>query len=507
MPYYIGIDIGTGSTKAIAIDSSASRILHTAQYHYPTLQPLPHYSEQDPELIWQAFVRSIRNVVEQLKESPAAIGISSAMHSLIPVDITGKALMNSITWADGRSTPFAESIQQSAKARELYERTGTPIHAMSPLSKICWLTSNEPDIFRKTHKLISIKEYIWFRLFGEYEVDYSVASSSGLFDITNHCWYEPALQLAGIELTHLSKPVNTNYKRSDVIESIKNEISVSAETNFVIGATDGCLANLGSNAVAPGIASLTIGTSGAIRMAANQPTYNFDGMTFNYLLDDKIYISGGPINNGGAVWKWFVTNFISKDAKPEDYADILRKANEIDPGADGLIFLPYLMGERAPVWDSKACGTFFGINIKHTQSHFARAVVEGISFALYSVGETFAKASGNIEYIYASGGFVQSREWLQIIADIFNKKVYRQNAEDASAIGAALMAIKAVEGLSIYPVFKSEEVAELITPNAAAHAQYQQFYPFFRRLYVKLKEEMGEMFRLKTTADRHTIKS
>src|SRR5690606_32612499 len=142
--------------------------LHTAQFHYPTLQPFPHYSEQDPELIWQAFMRSVRQIVEKLKESPVAIGISSAMHSLIPVDVNGQALMNSITWADARSTVFAEKIHASGQAKDLYEHTGTPIHAMNPLSKICWLKSSEPEIFNKSHKFISIKEYIWFRLFGTY---------------------------------------------------------------------------------------------------------------------------------------------------------------------------------------------------------------------------------------------------------------------------------------------------------------------------------------------------
>lgn len=501
MPYYIGIDIGTGSTKAIAIEASADRILHTVQSHYPTLQPLPHYSEQDPELIWLAFVKCIRLVVEHLKESPVAIGISSAMHSLIPVDSSGHALMNSITWADGRSTVFAEEIQKSPEAKDLYEHTGTPIHAMSPLSKLCWIRAHEPGIFSRSHKFLSIKEYIWHKLFGEYEVDYSIASGSGLFDIYQHRWYEVALSLAGIDATHLSKPVNTSYKRSDINPEIRKQLLTSPQTLFVIGATDGCLANLGSNAVAPGIASLTIGTSGAIRMAGNHPCYNFNSMTFNYLLDDKIYISGGPINNGGAVWKWFVTNFISKGASSEDYASALKKTSNISAGSDGLIFLPYLMGERAPIWDSKSCGVFFGVNIKHTQIHFVRAVIEGISFALYSVGQALEEASGHIEFIYASGGFVQSKEWLQIIADVFNKKVYRQNTEDASAIGAALMAIRSVEALPHYPVFKSQESTELIHPDPKAHLQYQQFYPFFRRLYVKLKDEMDAMFYIKTGAD------
>lgn len=497
MSYYIGVDIGTGSTKAIAFKATADKILHTTQCHYPTLQPYPHYSEQDPELIWTAFTKCIRQLVEYLKESPTAIGISSAMHSLIPVDQSGKPLMNSITWADGRSTVFAEQIKSSSIAKDLYEHTGTPIHAMSPLSKLCWMRTQEPEIFYKTFKFISIKEFIWFKLFGEYEADYSVASASGLFNIHDRRWYSQALEKAGITEDRLSRLVNTTYKRSDISSQLRKELHISTDTEFVIGATDGCLANLGSNAITPGVASLTIGTSGAIRMASPHPCRSFTSMIFNYLLDDKTYIVGGPINNGGAVWKWFITNFITKDADAHDYQRVLKKASEIPAGSDGLIFLPYLMGERAPVWDSKACGTFFGINMKHTEDHFTRAVIEGISFALYSVGKALEEASGHIEYIYASGGFAQSKEWLQIIADIFNKKVYRRNTEDASAIGAALMAIKATQNLSQYPALQSEDIGELIHPDTSTHTQYQQYYPFFQRLYEKLKDEMAAMFYMK----------
>lgn len=498
MAYYIGVDIGTGSTKAVAINSAADRILYTTQSHYPTLQPLPTYNEQDPEQIWIAFVHCVRQTVEFMKESPAGIGISSAMHSLIPVDDQGKPLMNSITWADSRSTFIAEKIQTSLAAKKIYKNTGTPIHAMSPLAKICWVRKHEQGIFRRTNKFISIKEYIWFKLFGEYQVDHSIASATGLFDIHKRTWYTPSLQQAAIDFHRLSQPVPTGYSRTDVNPEIRQQLLTAPETPFVIGASDGCLANLGSNAVLPGMASLTIGTSGAIRMASDSPCYNFHSMTFNYLLDEKTFICGGPINNGGAVWRWFVKNFIDNTTDPKDFATILKKTESIRPGSEGLIFLPYLMGERAPIWDSKACGTFFGMNTGHTQAHFIRAVIEGISFAVYSVGNALEEASGKIQSIYASGGFIQSKEWLQIVADIFNKIVYRQNTEDASSIGAALLAIKSVEKRESYPAFKSDELQEIIYPDKERHKVYQEFYPFFRRLYIKLKGEMAELFHLTT---------
>jgi gluconokinase len=496
MRYYIGIDIGTGSTKALAISSAADTILHVAQHSYPTLEPGPHCMEQDPELIWNAFIFCIREITDFMKASPVAIGISSAMHSIIPVDSSGKHLMNSIIWADARSTQYAEQLLQSPEAADIYKNTGTPIHAMSPLSKLCWMLDNAPQIFTAAHKFISIKEYIWFKLFREFKIDYSIASCTGLFDIYQRTWYTPALKKALIDSTRLSEPVATTYSCSDLSTEVQSVLSLHHPVPFIIGASDGCLANLGSNATEMGVASLTIGTSGAVRMVSDKPRYNFKSMTFNYLLDERTFVCGGPINNGGVIWNWFIKNFMHEKLDNVDYTLLFDKVGKINPGADGLIFLPYLMGERAPIWNSKACGTFFGINIGHTQYHFARSVIEGICFALYSVANSMEESSGNINCIYASGGFVQSKEWLQILADIFNKKIYVQNTQDASAIGAALVAIKTNEELSGYPAFKSADKEEIIYPDSGHHQIYQTFYPLFLRLYTKLKDEMNSLFYL-----------
>ncbi|HEX5169998.1 MAG TPA: gluconokinase, partial [Cyclobacteriaceae bacterium] len=298
MPYILGVDIGTGSTKAVAISEQADSVLLTEQVSYPTFQPMPHCSEQSPELIWQAFVKCIRQVISKLKEEPKAIGLSSAMHSIIPVDQNGIALMNMITWADGRSADIAKRIRSSPPAKTLYEATGTPIHAMSPLCKLVWLNENQRDIFTKAHKFISIKEYIWFKLFHVFEVDHSMASGEGLMDVNNLNWYEPALKIAGISTDQLSALVSTSHHRWELSDEAK-QLLPTLSAPFVVGAGDGVLANLGSNAITTGVAALTIGTSGAIRVARDKPCYNFDCMTFNYRLDEKTIICGGPVNNGG----------------------------------------------------------------------------------------------------------------------------------------------------------------------------------------------------------------
>lgn len=498
MSYIIGVDIGTGSTKAVAVSSTADEILFTTQVAYPILQPQPNYSEQAPELIWQAFVKCIQRVVASQHATPAAICISSAMHSLLLVGRSGQPLYNMITWADARSASTANLIHQSSEAESLYRATGTPIHAMSPLCKIRWFRENEPQLFASTYKFISIKEFIWFKIFGDYEIDHSVASASGLFDIQTLTWYGPSLEIAGITEQHLSKPVSTSYARTDARPEALQQLSLSDKTVFVVGASDGCLANLGSGATMPGIASLTIGTSGAIRITSDVPRYNFRHMTFNYLLDEKTFVCGGPINNGGVILKWFIEHVLEvKLLSAEDYTNIFKLVDTVPAGSEGLLFLPYLLGERAPIWNSATCGSFFGIRATHSQKHFTRAVIEGICMTLYGVARSLEEASSlNIKHIIASGGFVRAHSWVQVMSDVFNKDIYIKNTDDASSIGAALLAIRVLEKSEAYPAYNSTEKPTIVKPGQHNHFQYQQLYPIFERLYLKLKDEMDNILKL-----------
>ena len=457
MKYTIGIDIGTGSTKAVAVDVSG-QVLATAQQAYPILTPQPNLSEQQPQLIRQAFVQCILRVVQEVKETPAGIVISSAMHSLILVDKQGEPLMNMITWADNRAAATARQIQKSASGEAIYRQSGTPVHAMAPLSKIVWLKEHQPDLFKAVHKFISIKEYIWFSLFGAFEVDYSIASATGLFNIEELRWNTDSLTLCAITTRQLSEPVPTHHTRSGLAPALSADLAPVAAVPFFIGSSDGCMANLGSFAVTPGIAALTIGTSGAIRVASTRPTYNFKAMTFNYRLDEQTFISGGPINNGGYVLKWYAEVFLQRTlSSGKDYDALLDGLDDVKAGANGLIFLPYILGERAPIWDSDASGAFFGIRNFHTQAHFTRAVIEGISMALYSIAVAMEKSGLEIERIHVSGGFVHSQAWLQILADVFNKEICLINPEDASALGAAYLGLKSLALISDYEVLRSSE--------------------------------------------------
>jgi gluconokinase len=488
--YILGVDIGTGSTKAIALEHTG-KVLVTAQVPYPTMNSTPGVSEQDPEVIWTAFRKCIGRITSTLTEPPQALGLSSAMHSLICVDAQGNALSNMITWADSRSAEKASRLKNSEKGKKLYAETGTPIHAMSPLCKLLWLKESNNDLFERTSKFISIKEYCWFKMFGTFEVDFSIASATGLFNITDCSWHPEALELASLHTEKLSIPVNTNFCRFGMAEELCHEMKLPRDLKVVIGGSDGCLANVGSFATSPGIAALTIGTSGAIRVAGDSPVINISNMPFNYRLDENIFISGGPINNGGIALKWYSESLLKRPlATREDYDALLSSLGTIPAGSDGLIFLPYILGERAPIWNSDTCGVFFGITAQHKQEHFTKAVVEGIVFSLYQIAKTLEENGLQIREVRVSGGFVRSQQWVQVLANIFGKRVCLLNIGDASAIGAALIAMKAL-GIAHDMEAESNKEELILEPDMKEHKLYRdRFFPLYENLYRTLVLDM-----------------
>lgn len=495
MEYLIGLDIGTGSVKAVALNLQYKPVT-SSQSFYPTDTIKPGYSEQNPGLIWEAFVFCINDLKATLKAEPIAIGLSSAMHSLILVDETGDLLAPMMTWADNRSSEAAKQLKASETGIEVYKSTGTPIHPMSPLCKLIWLQKNEAALCAKTKRFISIKEYIWFKLFGEYKVDYSIASCTGLFNIHELVWGVQALAIAGIETRQLGQPVQTDYTNKNLLPGALKLLN-GLKTTFVIGASDGCLANLGSEATENGIAAVTIGTSGALRLASSKPVFNPSAMTFSYILDAQTYICGGPVNNGGIALQWLLKNiFKQEDLKPEDYQTLFKSVEDTNAGSNGLIFLPYLTGERAPIWDSETCGTFFGLNLQHEQKHLARAVLEGICYSLNDVLKAVEENSVSIKQIQVSGGFVHSRVWMQLLADITGKKLVLVLEEDASAVGAAYLAAKAIGLSENYPVSENAN-AEVILPNPENHKLYQKSFLLFKQLYANLSTTMHQLYHLK----------
>ena len=473
--YFVGIDVGTTTTKAVAFDKNGN-VLSQYSSGYGMTHPQPNWSEQNPEEIYEAFQKSLSVIVPPSLAAKSIVSFSSAMHGLIAVDEAGKPLTQLLLWADNRATDLAKQLKATELGQELYHRTGIPIHPFSVFSKILWLKENEPEIFSKTHKFIGIKEYLWFRLFGEYTIDYSLASGSGLFNFSESNWDVLAIETLGISEEQLPRLVSTSH-----IQKNENNLNLPL-VNYVIGAGDGPLANLGSGAMKPGQMAFTMGTSGAVRMCVTQPYTDPNMRTFNFFLFENQYIIGGATNNGGIVLQWLEEQILGSK---NSITKLIEEAQKLEIGSENLLFLPYILGERAPVWNAEARGVFFGLSITHTQAHIVRAVMEGLILNMYSIGKILMEQQ-SIHEICASGGFAKSDFWLQLVADIFQKKVVICETVEGSAWGAALLAMRA---LNMKEAVNNVAQGKVFLPNSAVADRYQHLHQKFERLYEKLKDE------------------
>ncbi|WP_261130122.1 gluconokinase [Bacillus sp. Marseille-Q3570] len=496
--WYVGVDIGTTSTKAVVYDAEGEvKGLHNVEY--PLHTPEVSAAVQDPEEIFQAVLMSIRTAIEKSEIDGNKIGFisfSSAMHSLIAVDEVGSPLTECITWADTRSSKWAEKLKSSSTGHDIYRRTGTPIHPMSPLVKLMWLKEEYPELFEKTSKFISIKEYVFKKLFNIFVVDHSVASATGLFNLESLAWDAEALEVAGITAVQLSEPVPTTKAIDGLDGKYAEVLGIGPSTPFIVGASDGVLSNLGVNAIEPGAVAVTIGTSGAIRTAAKAPVTDPKGRTFCYALTEDLWIIGGPVNNGGMTFRWLKDEICGAEIESarrlgvDPYEVLTGIAANVKPGADGLLFHPYLSGERAPLWNANARGSFFGLALHHGKEHMIRAVLEGIVFNLHSVMLALKELIGMPKRIQATGGFARSPLWRQMLADIFDQEVFVPESHESSCLGAVILGMYAQGKIdSLEHVKTMVGSVHQHTPDPEHAEIYNELMPIFIRVSRKLTDE------------------
>lgn len=470
----IGLDIGTTNVKAVAVRDDDT-VLTSAVRSNHILTPQPGRSEQDPESVFQNVLAVLGEVMAAIssgrsREPLHGIVFSSAMHGLLAADRAGKPLTNIWLWSDLRADDMARQIRQNPDGPALYHRTGVPIHAMSPLIKIIWLKHQLPDVFQSTHKFLGIKEFVWQRLTGSCESDLSVASATGLLDIRKNRWDETALQLAGISADRLPDLVSPRHIGYAIPGS---DPFLPATLPLIIGASDGALANSGSGAVLPGQFAVTIGTSAAIRTVVNNPVTDEQMRTFCYRIDESRLIAGGASNNGTNALEWLRTAVFQS---PLDAGNFAAQASQAPPGSDGLLFFPYLLGERAPLYDAHASATFRGLNAAHGQSHFVRAVMEGVLFNLKHIAEALEERHP-IRTLHAGGGFSHNNLWVQMLADIFQKTVLLVDERiDVSARGAVLWG-RTVLNL---PQYSDNQEGRVVEPDEKKARGYVEMYKRFR---------------------------
>lgn len=499
----LGMDLGTTGIKVVAFDANDQKAEPIAIVSRPSdlRRSADGAAELDPHEQFDSLHAALAEAVKQAHDhgyQVVRIGISCAMHSLLAVSDDGTPLTAILTWADLRAQPDAESLWASSDGRQLYERTGVPIHSMSPLAKLLWLRRTQPDVFSRAARFVGLKEWIWFRWFGEWKVDVSIASAMGLYNLREHRWDTQALSLAHINESRLPSLASTSYIRADILPAAIRAAGVDEGCALSLGSSDGVLANLGVHVTDGRRLVLTIGTSMAVRIGSQAIKTDAATRTFCYVVSEEqqLYALGAPSNNGGTVLEWMYhhssaqsippgSDTANAGETPASFEAAMTAAGET-PAPDGLYVLPYFDGERAPFWSTTASGGVIGLRSEHTARDLLRAAAEGVLFNARWIAEPFLLSESRPEAIIASGGGLKSPWMRQLAADIFGLPVYTVATIEASARGAATLADLATGAVSWDAVREPLPPASTATPDTASLQRYQARNEEFKRLALML---------------------
>jgi gluconokinase len=488
----IGIDIGTTSAKAGAFDAEGCET-GAVEVAYPLLAPQPGWAVQEPGVVVDAVVEATRGAVAAARGARldvAGLSFATAMHSLVGLDAGGAPITDLLTWADQRAAGQAERLR--AERPHLHRATGTPLHPMSPLTKLVWFRETEHELFARAARWCGIKELVVQRLTGEWITEHSSGSGTGLMNLNALDWDDEALAVAGIAREQLCPLAPTKHIIS-LTPAGSEAVGCSTDLPLVLGAGDGPLANLGVGAVRPGVAACSIGTSGALRLMVERPVVDERGRVFCYMLSEGRWVVGGAINNGGVVLQW-AREALAPELAEHDEAAVLDIAAQAPPGSDALMMLPYLLSERAPHWSTVPRGAYVGLTRAHRRQHLVRAALEGVCQQLALVLASLRDAGNTVREIRATGGFARSDLWRQMLCDALGQDVGFLEGHQGSGFGAALLGMEALGVIASF-----DRAAELIavdeirTPDPAASATYASMLPIFDALYDALGPAFAQL--------------
>lgn len=478
----IALDIGTTSVKAMAVTTAGEMVAHhTALLTMHT--DSEGAAEQDPEEVYAASIETLSTVAAAARQAGHAIdavGLSAAMHSILPVSADGRPLARALTWMDGRAERQAAALWESAQGPQLYAVTGTPIHAMAPLVKLRWLAETRPALFHATDRFVSLKEWLWWRFFRAWEVDPSMASATGLLDIRSRVWHADALAYAGIREGQLSELVPVSHVRTEPNDERLRAAGLGA-VPFHVGASDGALAQLGLGLTDGTTTALTAGTSLAVRRIANHAKTDAASRIFCYILDDERYVIGAPSNSGGIVIDWLHRQLADVGLPGVDQVAALCDA-AASVAADDLLCIPYVAGERAPIWDARASGAFIGLRLHHTPLHLVRAALEGIAQNAHWIADAVLSGEPQPKRLLVAGTLFETKWLRQVLADVFQLPVDYLMDTDASTLGAIHAARAALQLPPLTHATDGVHSAETLLPDPTARDAWQAKVGEFRRL-------------------------
>ncbi len=502
--YVLAHDLGTTGNKATLYDAEG-RLVGSVFYPYETEYAQTGWAEQDPDDWWRAVCASTRTLVEQsrvAREDIACISFSGQMMGCVPVDRQARPLRKAIIWADQRAVEQVDWLAERVPPEEVYAITG---HRLSPsytLPKMLWLRQHEPETYRAAHKFLHAKDSIVARLTGAFVTDCSDASGTLLYDLQANAWSRRMLEASQVDARQLMQVRASTDVVGEVTTQAAEQCGLAAGTPVVIGGGDGVCASAGAGVVAEGSAYNYIGSSSWIALCTPNPIFDPQFKTFTYShLVPGMYMPTGTTQSAGASYQW-ARDQLCRSEKLDAaatghpaYPIMDDEARLSPPGSNGLVFLPYLMGERSPHWNPRARGGFIGLTIRHTRADMLRAVLEGVTFNLKWILDLFLAQGAHIDAMRLIGGGARARFWNQIMADVYGLPVQRLSIlEEATSMGAALAGGVAV---GLYPDVSMAEsmnpVQETIDPDPAAVQTYARLFPLFQEMYRSLEPTFNKL--------------
>lgn len=498
--YFLGIDLGTSAVKIILVEENGNVIGSTSK-EYPVYYPQPGWSEQNPEDWWNATKDGIRELIIKTgvkNDDIKGIGLSGQMHGLVLLDENNNVLLPAILWNDQRTQEECDYITQKLGKERLTKYTGNKALTGFTAPKILWVRKHRPDVYKKIHHILLPKDYIRFKLTNEYATDVSDASGTLLFDVENRKWSKDMLDALDIPYNWMPKCYESTEVTGYVTKDVADLTGLKEGTIVVGGGGDQASGAVGTGTVKSGIVSVALGTSGVV--FASQDKYVVDGENRLHSFchaNGKWHVMGVMLS-AAACLKWWIDNIINFNGSSITYEKLLEEAGKVTPASGGLIFLPYLMGERTPYSAPYARGSFIGLNMTHNRGHITRAILEGVAFGLRDSLEIIKELNIPVNEVRVSGGGAKSVLWRQVLADIFGVRVDMVNATEGPAFGAAIMAAVG------YGIFKDVEeacstlikVTDSVYPIEENKEKYDETYAIYKDLYYLLKDVFKRIIKI-----------
>jgi len=487
--WFLGMDVGTGGTRAVIVDGEGKLIAGASSEHAAFKSPHPGWAEQEPQDWWRAAQEAIRQVLAQAPEPRqpiAAIGLTGQMHGAVMLDENGAVLRPALIWCDTRTQPECDWLTDKIGYERLIELTCNPALPNFTVTKLLWVKEHQPEIFAKIRHILCPKDYVRYRLTGEFAIDVQEASGTLLLDVTHRRWSKEVAEAAGIDASWLPKLYESPEVCARISEDAAGLTGLTAGIPVVAGAGDQGAGAVGMGILQPGSVSATIGTSGVVFAATAAPTKDPHGRlhTFCHAVPGLWHVMG-VTQSAGLSFRWLKETFFAG----QNYDELTALAAKIPAGSEGLDWAPYLLGERTPHLDPEVRAAFAGISTTHTGAHFVRAVLEGVAYSLQDTFALFAELGIPVSGIRLGGGGARGPLWRSIQAGIYGRAVEILTAEEGGAFGAALLAgVGQGHWANLdQACAQAIEVAQRIEPNPIDVSAYKTGYVQWRKLYPALK--------------------